>query len=141
MISQAVMDIIVGDVVEPEIVVNSSPSVGGLLDSLTGGIGLTGISSRAKPVAAPLVSSAATGTGPGSFAFDGARSASRMIDKEALRTFIIGSIPFGWYFYHDALMLCYLNAPTGSQRCFLCNSTLVICGFPCSRYTFGSQLR
>ncbi|KAJ6430961.1 hypothetical protein OIU84_018466 [Salix udensis] len=42
MVAHAIGDIIVGDVVDPEVVVNAAPSVGGLLDSLTGSIGITG---------------------------------------------------------------------------------------------------
>ncbi|CAM8996700.1 unnamed protein product [Rhodiola kirilowii] len=102
-VGQAVGDIIVGDAAEPEIFVSATPSVGGLLDSLTGGIGIAGISSRTKPVAAPLASSTASATGFGSSAFDGSKS----VDKEALRTFISSSMPFG-----TPLDLNYTNIST-----------------------------
>ncbi|KAB2599509.1 AP-5 complex subunit mu [Pyrus ussuriensis x Pyrus communis] len=70
MVAHAIGDIISGDVVEPD----ASPSVGGLLDSLTGSIGISSISSRAKP------------------------TGSRPLDNDALRTFISSSMPFGWCF-------------------------------------------
>ncbi|OMO50151.1 hypothetical protein CCACVL1_30598 [Corchorus capsularis] len=50
MVSHVIGDIVAGDIVEPEVVVSAAPSVGGLLDSLTGSIGISGISSRAKLV-------------------------------------------------------------------------------------------
>ncbi|KAA8548552.1 hypothetical protein F0562_000181 [Nyssa sinensis] len=62
MVSHAIGDIIMGDILEPEVFVNA-PSVGGLLDSLTGSIGISGISARAKPVAAPVAASTTSSTG------------------------------------------------------------------------------
>uniref|UniRef100_A0A7N0UML0 MHD domain-containing protein n=1 Tax=Kalanchoe fedtschenkoi TaxID=63787 RepID=A0A7N0UML0_KALFE len=119
MVGQTVGDIIVGDAAEPEIFVSASPSVGGLLDSLTGGIGIAGISSRAKPVAAPVASSTASGTGSGSFAFDGSRTGSRTVDKEALRTFISSSMPFG-----TPLDLNYANISTMKVNGFYSSDVL-----------------
>lgn len=95
MIAHAIGDIITGDTVEPEVIINAAPSVGGLFDSLTGSIG---ISSRAKPVAPQSASSSPLGTtGPGSATADTPKMGSRPLDKDALRTFISSSMPFGWY--------------------------------------------
>lgn len=99
MVAHAIGDIITGDVGEPEVVVSASPSVGGLLDSLTGSIGISSISSRAKPVAAPVASSTpSSGAVTGTVTSDAHRTGSRTLDKDALRTFISSSMPFGWYF-------------------------------------------
>ncbi|XP_022740434.1 AP-5 complex subunit mu-like [Durio zibethinus] len=96
MVAHAIGDIVTGDVVEPEVVVSSSPSVGGLLDSLTGSIGISGISSRAKPVAAPVASSTPSGTAViGALASDVPKIGSRLLDKDALRSFISSAMPFG----------------------------------------------
>lgn len=96
MVAHAIGDIVTGDVVEPEVVVNQSPSVGGLLDSLTGSIGISGISSRAKPVAAPVASSTPAGAAAiGALASDVPKSGSRLLDKDALRSFISSAMPFG----------------------------------------------
>lgn len=93
MIAHAIGDIITGDTVEPEVIINAAPSVGGLFDSLTGSIG---ISSRAKPVAPQSASSSPLGTtGPGSATADTPKMGSRPLDKDALRTFISSSMPFG----------------------------------------------
>ncbi|XP_057868146.2 AP-5 complex subunit mu isoform X2 [Cryptomeria japonica] len=98
MVAQALGDVVTGEVLEPEMIVNPPPSVGGLLDSLTGSMGITGIAARAKPVAAPLpvtatVSSAATGTIASDLS--GSKGSSRSVDKDGLRNFISSSIPFG----------------------------------------------
>ncbi|KAF5465591.1 hypothetical protein F2P56_015580 [Juglans regia] len=96
MVAHAIGDIISADVTEPEVVVSASPSVGGLLDSLTGSIGISGISSRAKPVAAPVASSVPSNTAvAGAVAADAPKIGSRPLDKDALRTFISSSMPFG----------------------------------------------
>lgn len=92
MVSHAIGDIISGDVVEPEVIVNSSPSVGGLFDSLTGGIG---ISSRPKPGATPVGSSSTSSAALGAVASDAPKSGVKLLDKDALRTFISSSMPFG----------------------------------------------
>ncbi|KAK8984131.1 hypothetical protein V6N11_029457 [Hibiscus sabdariffa] len=95
MVAHAIGDIITGDVADPEVIVSQSPSVGGLLDSLTGSIGITGIS-RAKPVAAPVASSVPSGAAAiGALASDIPKSGSRLLDKDALRSFISSSMPFG----------------------------------------------
>ncbi|KAK9009418.1 hypothetical protein V6N11_035952 [Hibiscus sabdariffa] len=95
MVAHAIGDIITGDVADPEVIVSQSPSVGGLLDSLTGSIGITGIS-RAKPVAAPVASSVPSGAAAiGALPSDIPRSGSRLLDKDALRSFISSSMPFG----------------------------------------------
>ncbi|KAJ6722040.1 AP-5 COMPLEX SUBUNIT MU-1 [Salix viminalis] len=96
MVAHAIGDIIVGDVVDPEVVVNAAPSVGGLLDSLTGSIGITGISSRAKPVAAPVASATPSGAASiGTLTADTPKLGSRPLDKDTLRNFISSAMPFG----------------------------------------------
>jgi AP-5 complex subunit mu-1 len=95
MVAHAIGDIITGDTVEPEVIITAAPSVGGLFDSLTGSIG---ISSRAKPVSPQVPSSSPLGAaGPGSVTADTPKMGSRPLDKDALRTFISSSMPFGWY--------------------------------------------
>lgn len=82
---------------EPEVVTASSPSVGGLLDSLTGSIGISGISARAKPVAAPVAGSTASGNAlSGTLMSDSPKMGSRPLDKDVLRSFISSAMPFGW---------------------------------------------
>ncbi|WCJ23619.1 clathrin adaptor complexes medium subunit family protein [Euphorbia peplus] len=96
MVAIAIGDIITGDAVDPEVVVSASPSVGGLLDSLTGSIGISGISSRAKPVAAPVASAAPSSTAAtGTLSLDAPKVGSRPLDKDALRSFISSAMPFG----------------------------------------------
>ncbi|CAL9131039.1 unnamed protein product [Musa textilis] len=93
MVAHIVGDIITGDVVDPDVVISSSPSVGGLLDSLTGSIG---ISARAKPVAASVAASSTSGASAvGTIAVDASKSTSRPIDKDTLLTFLSSSMPFG----------------------------------------------
>lgn len=94
MVAHAIGDIITGDIVEPEVVVNVGPSVGGLLDTLTGSIG---ISARAKPVAAPVSTSSPLGTSvTGALSADVPKIGTRPLDKDALRTYISIAMPFGW---------------------------------------------
>lgn len=96
MVACVIGDIVTGDVIEPEVVASTSPSVGGLLDSLTGSIGISGISSRAKPVstpAAPSIPSSTAATGVA--ASDAPKVGSRLLDKDALRSFISSALPFG----------------------------------------------
>ncbi|CAL5348842.1 unnamed protein product [Camellia sinensis] len=96
MVAHSIGDVVTGDVPEPEVVVSASPSVGGLLDSLTGSIGISGISARAKPVAAPVAPSTTSNTAvTGAIASDAPKIGSRPLDKDALRTFISSSMPFG----------------------------------------------
>uniref|UniRef100_A0A9I9DN44 MHD domain-containing protein n=1 Tax=Cucumis melo TaxID=3656 RepID=A0A9I9DN44_CUCME len=92
MVALAIGDVITGDFVEPDVLVSASPSVGGLLDSLTGSIGISGISARGKPVASPSSSA-----NPSSNTMAGALNsdAPRPLDKDALRSFISSSMPFG----------------------------------------------
>lgn len=93
MVIHVIGDIVTGDMVEPEVVVNASPSVGGLLDSLTGSIG---ISARAKPVPPPVVASATSGTAvSGTVGSDAPKIGSRPLDKDALRSFVSSAMPFG----------------------------------------------
>ncbi|CAI9118645.1 OLC1v1020241C1 [Oldenlandia corymbosa var. corymbosa] len=93
MVIHAIGDIVTGDVLEPEVVVSSSPSVGGLLDSLTGSIG---ISTRAKPVGSPMAASGTSSTSAsGAVASDTPKIGSRPFDKDALQSFISSAMPFG----------------------------------------------
>ncbi|PKU85455.1 hypothetical protein MA16_Dca003195 [Dendrobium catenatum] len=95
-VAQTLGDIITGDLADPEVVTSSSPSVGGLLDSLTGSIGMSGISARAKPALAPVVALTTSGASlVGAVMSDAPRSTSRPIDKDVLRSFISASMPFG----------------------------------------------
>lgn len=120
MVAHAIGDVITGDVVEPEVVVSASPSVGGLLDSLTGSIGISGISTRTKPVAAPVAASTTSSTAViGAVTSDAPKFGSRPLDKDALRTFINSSMPFGWYF-----LLWYFSSQVSLM--FSCGST---CGY------------
>ncbi|XP_058211380.1 AP-5 complex subunit mu [Rhododendron vialii] len=91
MVAHAVGDVVAGDTPEPEVVVNVSPSVGGLLDSLTGSIGISG---RAKPAAAPVPASSTSSTALGGAVASDAPN-SRPLDKDTLRNFISSSMPFG----------------------------------------------
>lgn len=137
MVAHAIGDIVAGDTPEAEVVVSASPSVGGLLDSLTGSIGISSISARAKPVAAPVpassTSSAALG---GAIASD----APRIGFKDTLQNFISSSMPFGrysllWYFppqiYHT---FGYIDRLTQS------NGYILHACWPLYRYTLGPQL-
>ena len=99
MLAHVIADIITGDIVEPEIAVNVSPSVGGLLDSLTGSIGISGISTRGKPAPASVAASPASlASLTGSVMSDAQKAGSRPLDKDALQSFISSSMPFGWYY-------------------------------------------
>ncbi|KAK6117287.1 hypothetical protein DH2020_048958 [Rehmannia glutinosa] len=95
-VAHTIGEIILGEAVEPEVVAASSPSVGGLLDSLTGSIGISGISARPKPVAAPVAASTASGTAvSGAVMSDAPKMGSRPLDKDVLRSFISSAMPFG----------------------------------------------
>ncbi|GAB2210322.1 hypothetical protein Droror1_Dr00015586 [Drosera rotundifolia] len=59
---------------------------------LTGSIG---ISARAKPVASAGVSNASNNAVTGSVSSDAPKIGSRSLDKDALQSFISGSMPFG----------------------------------------------
>lgn len=96
MVAHTLGDIITGDVTEPEVIVNASPSVGGLLDSLTGSIGISSISARAKPMAAPVAASTTSSSAVGgAVTSDAPKIGSRMPDKDVLRSFISSAMPFG----------------------------------------------
>uniref|UniRef100_A0ACD5XSB5 Uncharacterized protein n=1 Tax=Avena sativa TaxID=4498 RepID=A0ACD5XSB5_AVESA len=93
MVANVIGDIITGDVAEPEVIVSSAPSVGGLLDSLTGSIG---ISARPKHIAAPTAAPVASVSSPiGAAQSDSLKGGIRPFDKDLLRNFIIGALPFG----------------------------------------------
>ncbi|KAL3648919.1 AP-5 complex subunit mu [Castilleja foliolosa] len=94
MVAHTIGEIILGETVEPEVVVAASPSVGGLLDSLTGSISV--MSARTKPIAAPVAASAASGTAVGgAVTSDAPKMGSRPLDKDVLRSFITSAMPFG----------------------------------------------
>lgn len=93
MVAHVIGDIITGDVAEPEVIISSGPSVGGLLDSLTGSIG---ISARSKPIAAPVAAPTASASSPvGAAQSESLKGGVRPFDKDLLRNFIIGAMPFG----------------------------------------------
>ncbi|XP_051127894.1 AP-5 complex subunit mu [Andrographis paniculata] len=95
-VAHTIGDVIVGEAMEPEVFVAASPSVGGLLDSLTGSIGITGISARAKPVVAPVAASTGSGmAASGAVMSDAPKMGSRSLEKDALRTFVNNAMPFG----------------------------------------------
>ncbi|KAF6171548.1 hypothetical protein GIB67_018072 [Kingdonia uniflora] len=62
MVAHVIGDVITGELVEPNVVASSSPSVKGLLDFLTSSIGISSIFVRAKPVADPITAPTASGT-------------------------------------------------------------------------------
>lgn len=86
MVAHAIGDIVSGDTIEPEIVVNASPTVGGLLDSLT---------ARAKAHAPILASTTSSTAAVGGTIADTQKTGLRPLDKDVLRTFISSSMPFG----------------------------------------------
>ncbi|KAL3812740.1 hypothetical protein ACJIZ3_014008 [Penstemon smallii] len=95
-VAHTIGDILVGETMEPEVLVAAPPSVGGLLDSLTGSIGITGISARAKPIAAPVAASNSSGTAlSGAVMSDAPKMGSRPLDKDVIRSFISSAMPFG----------------------------------------------
>nr|GEU97057.1 AP-5 complex subunit mu [Tanacetum cinerariifolium] len=90
MVAHVLGDIITSDLQEPEVVVTAGPSVGGLLDSLTGSIG---ISARPRPVAAPVAASTNSSNVAGG---SGSSDAPKIgPDKDALLSFISTAMPFG----------------------------------------------
>ncbi|KMT03302.1 hypothetical protein BVRB_8g198430 isoform A [Beta vulgaris subsp. vulgaris] len=96
MVAHVIGDIIMGDIVEPEIAVSVSPSVGGLLDSLTGSIGISGISARGKPAPATVAASPASPASlAGSVMSDAQKAGARPLDKDVLQSFISSAMPFG----------------------------------------------
>ncbi|KAL8216526.1 hypothetical protein R6Q57_023363 [Mikania cordata] len=93
MVAHVLGDIITSDLIEPEVVVSAGSSVGGLLDSLTGSIG---ISARPKPVAPPVAASTnSSAIGGVSGTSDAPKIGPRNPDKDALRSFISTAMPFG----------------------------------------------
>ncbi|MCO5584390.1 hypothetical protein L7F22_038316 [Adiantum nelumboides] len=96
LVAKTIGDIIIGDANEPDVFVNTVPVGGGLLDTLTVQIG---IAARAKPIsvqaqAAPPPTSASPGTAS-SLAVAGGKTVLKAADKDALRSFISSSMPFG----------------------------------------------
>ena len=93
MVANVIGDIITGDIAEPEVIVSSGTSVGGLLDSLTGSIG---ISTQPKPNAACVAAPVASVFSPvGAAQSDSFKGGIRPFDKDLLRNFIISAMPFG----------------------------------------------
>ncbi|KAL2928900.1 AP-5 complex subunit mu [Bienertia sinuspersici] len=114
MVAHVIGDIIMGDIVEPEIAVSASPSVGGLLDSLTGSIGISGISARGKPAPASVAASPASPASlVGSVMSDAQKAGSKPVDKDALQSFVSSSMPFG-----TPLDLSYSNLSAIRQNGF-----------------------
>ncbi|KAL0388686.1 UNVERIFIED_CONTAM: AP-5 complex subunit mu [Sesamum radiatum] len=135
-VAHTIGDIIVGEAMEPEVVVAAAPSVGGLLDSLTGSIGITGISARTKPVAAPLAASTVSGIAvSGAVMSDAPKMGSRPLDKDALRSFISSSMPFGRYSF-----LWYFSSRIVLQS-FGVNALCILTGIPfTSLFAVGTPL-
>lgn len=96
MVAHAIGDIVSGDMMEPEIVVNASPTVGGLLDSLT---------ARAKAHAPILASTTSSTAAVGGTIADTQKTGLRPLDKDVLRTFISSSMPFGWYSFSTVIVI------------------------------------
>ncbi|KAJ4778106.1 hypothetical protein LUZ62_062363 [Rhynchospora pubera] len=96
MVAHAIGDLIAGETSDPEVVATSSSSaVGGLLDTLTGSIGI-GVAPRPKPTSVPILASASSAaTLMGSTLVDSSRTMTKPIDKDLLRGFISGSMPYG----------------------------------------------
>lgn len=95
MVAHTIGDVITGDSVEPEVLASVAPSVGGLLDSLTGSIGIPSMTARAKPVAAPVAVPNSSGGISGGATSDTSKISSRLADRDALCTFISSAMPFG----------------------------------------------
>jgi AP-5 complex subunit mu-1 len=94
MVAHAIGDLISGETSDPEVVATSS-SVGELLDTLTGSIGIA-VAPRPKPASVPISSSASSSaTLFGSTLVDSSRTMIKPIDKDLLRGFISGSMPYG----------------------------------------------
>ncbi|KAI3945403.1 hypothetical protein MKW92_016733 [Papaver armeniacum] len=81
MVAHTIGDVIIGDSLEPEVLASVAPSVGGLLDSLTG----------TAPVAVPNSSGGVSGAATS----DASKISSRLADRDALCTFISSALPFG----------------------------------------------
>jgi AP-5 complex subunit mu-1 len=101
-VAQVLGDVVSGEVVEPEMLTVAAPSMGGLLDSIAGGMGMgiSGIAARAKPVAVPVAAAAnavaaAAATATSAITGSGGKVTLKSADKEALRNFIGGAMPFG----------------------------------------------
>ncbi|MCL7044502.1 hypothetical protein MKW94_028042, partial [Papaver nudicaule] len=94
MVAHTIGDVITGDSVEPEVLASVAPSVGGLLDSLTGSIGIPSMTTRAKTVAAPVAIPNSSGAVSGSATSDNSKISSRLADRDALCTFITNALPF-----------------------------------------------
>ncbi|KAI3979676.1 hypothetical protein MKX01_013771 [Papaver californicum] len=95
MVAHMFGDVITGDTVEPEVLASVAPSVGGLLDSLTGSIGIPSMTTRAKPVAAPAAVPNSSGGISGAATSDTSKISLRLADRDALCTFISSALPFG----------------------------------------------
>lgn len=95
MVAHAIGDLISGETSDPEVVATSSSAVGGLLDTLTGSIGIA-VAPRPKPASVPISASASSSaTLMGSTLVDSLRTMTKPIDKDLLRGFISGSMPYG----------------------------------------------
>ncbi|CAM6092466.1 unnamed protein product [Calypogeia fissa] len=91
-------DIVTGEVGEPEILVNTASTMGGILETLTGGMGLSSIGARAKPVTAPVTAAATAVASVAANATSAIVQGGKGLvksDKDALRSFISSAMPFG----------------------------------------------
>jgi AP-5 complex subunit mu-1 len=86
MVAKLIGDIIMGDMNEPDVILSTVPTVGGLLDSIT--VGIT-IAARTKPITVQAQPAIATGT------VASGKIALKPADKDALRSFVTSSMPFG----------------------------------------------
>lgn len=96
LVAMTIGDIVIGDANEPDVFVSTVPTGGGLLDTLTTQIG---IAARAKPISVQAqAASPPTSANPGtasSLAVAGGKTVLKAADKDALRSFISSSMPFG----------------------------------------------
>ncbi|KAL2643015.1 hypothetical protein R1flu_010602 [Riccia fluitans] len=99
-------EVVMGEVAEPEMYINTASTMGGLLDTLAGGMGLSsigagisGIGARAKPVTVPVAAAAtavaaAAATATSAIVQGGGKGLGKS-DKDAVRSFISSAMPFG----------------------------------------------
>ncbi|BBN02949.1 AP-5 complex subunit mu-1 [Marchantia polymorpha subsp. ruderalis] len=105
-LAQVLGEVVTGEVAEPEMYINTASTMGGLLDTLAGGMGLSsigagisGIGARAKPVTVPVAAAAtavaaAAATATSAIVHHGGKGLGKS-DKDALRSFISSAMPFG----------------------------------------------
>ena len=89
MVAKLIGDIITGDTNEPDVFQSTVPTVGGLLDSITVGIA---IAARTKPIMVQAQPAINTGT------VTSGKISLKPADRDALRSFVTSSMPFGLIF-------------------------------------------